>query len=1490
MDKVNIQNTSLEQSPSAKDLRKSCSIVLQDNYLERGAPHDNTAIFDISTKTAECYGTDLNEKVVDNSLVCGNSGESDLEQANSRKNTLPFERHKTLNSFCGEDHYSRKSPNAFIKDASSNPFITNPQLSLDPTIRQRGPVHLQSADLFENFSPVQKQRSLWIPTLPNIFAKGESIQLNDVEAPELIQYDAEKLSSIYPNIFNQQCIEIVRSDINSSLDSTLMQNCSPLRVGIVLSGGPAPGGHNVISGLFDYIKRHNPESQLFGFMGGFDGLFQGKYRVITSEFMDRFRNQGGFDMLWSGRGRINCNEDLYMSQEVCSDLAVQGLVIVGGDGSLSNAARLAEYFAENLPSCVVIGVPKTIDGDLKNPWITTSFGFDTAAKTYSEVIGNLCTDVTTGQQVYHFVRVMGRSASHLVLECALQTRPNLVFLGEEVEAKHLNLRDIVDEIIDLILARRDKGKLFGMVLVPEGLIEFIPEMKLLISELNNLMIYFGREGTEPLSPTDITKALTNPAAVALWKFLPETIQEQLLVDREASGYIQVARIATERLLKLLVENELQQRNISLQEIICMPHYFGYEGRCATPSNFDANYCYLLGYTAGCLIQKNKTGYISVARHLDLDPSLWLPAAIPFTRIMHIKKSSNNSTFPAVMRQLVDLNGALFNVFSEVREKWKLKDYYRCPGPIQFEGPVSGIANYTVVLPTKNDLLDGTGLLGLFSDLQKYRLLDRPELPSLCKNRHARAVAASQYLPKDPFTQRQVSLCYPYLCNRTQFYLQEVVEDSCTSPVEPGLRVAVVFLSRQAPGVTNILWGIYQRIKLVKGRCFGFFSKDGILTQRYIEITDKTLELHLNLGGMSLLGRASLHSLLTPENQEKARITCENLFLDGLIIVGSSLAMTEAAVTTEYFLSKGCRTSVIGVPATGSNNLSHELIETNVGFDTSSKVYASLIGNVLTDAASMPKYWHFVRLMGRQPSNEVLECALQTHPNVVIIAEEYGAGNKTLVDVVTDIADVVVKRANMGKNFGAVLIPDGLLMHLPNMNSLMNELTTLIKEAESTGSLNLLQNQLENIEKFSNTSANDQNASNSSFNWISRITPWSMALFKSLPKFIRRELTHVDMGEMRFTLIETELLLSQMVQQELERRKKKGLYHGKFMAVCHFFGYQGRSAMPSRFDAQLAFAFGHLAAICVESGLTGYCTTIRGLCGTTQEWKLGAIPFNSMLKFTAQQESCYLSDIQHGKNDMPIIPSAEVNLNGKAYRWLRSAVGQWQLQDRFCNPGPVQFHGKAADFYHRILHEEQADYFHMLRHVQLSARILKETCSFGVDEGFLKVVYANLNALLLLRFHQDDLVSYLPAFVDIQKYDARKKHIGQRPELRMFCSHNKSIDNLSDRTSTQNIPQKTNDNSHVTVASTSEASLVSESYASLKPQVVTSSVQSGESGNEGKSVGDSRTVSASDMFLPDGDENISFASNSDLTRLDPTCSSVVQDAGWGNQPGVEAYPC
>ncbi|EZG62792.1 6-phosphofructokinase [Gregarina niphandrodes] len=1294
--------------------------------------------------------------------------------------------------------------------------------------KRRVHTHLQSADLFAYFSPVQKERQKMTPVTCDALCSGGPTVLQELEIEGLEQLDGTELSRSFPNIYGQPVVSIeqdMSSDSSSGalvhpealITETPPMTVGPMTVGLVLSGGPAPGGHNVIAGVYDYIKRVNPASRMVGFKGGLDGLFNNEHIEVTDELMDRSRNSGGFDMFWSGRGMVTEKQKPLALQAVTT-LALNGLIVVGGDGSNSNAALLAEYFAAHKSNTNVIGVPKTIDGDLKNAAVECSFGFDTAAKTYSELIGNLCTDCSSGQGVWHFVRVMGRSASHLVLECAMQTRPNLVFIGEEVEAKNISLKEIVDDIVELVLERRAVKKDYGIVLVPEGLIGFIPEMKLLIAEMSEQLCK-GQQFDE---------GCLSQASQDLWHFLPSQIQQQLLTDREASGYVQVAKIATERLLILLVEEGLRARGIDIKTWNRMHHYFGYEGRCAMPSNFDANYCYNLGMTAGCLIHHRKNGYMAIVKDLVQEASLWTAAGVPFTKVMRMLDLPLGRV-PGVIRQLVDVKSPAFRVFESVRPDWRLGDYYRSPGPIQFLGPCADVSNCVVAVPSREDLLAGripelqhySGLgradtpkrFGCYSQLQQLRILWRPPIPDICHDPWASCSKATQYLPKDPYIRRQTLSYCPRLCKENEFHLQEI---KCSiSPAQASStqvrrrRVGVAFLSRQSPGLHNIVWGMRERLKLTGGTLLGFKrGAEGLLADQWIEVTDEDVQPFRNLGGADLLGRGTTHMLLDPTNRRRVLDVCRANALDGLVLVGSSLAMTETAYLAEYFLTKGSRCCVVGVPATASNNLAHELMETNIGFDTASKLYSSLIGNVLTDAASMPKYWHFVRLMGRQPSNEVLECALQTHPNCVVIAEEYGAAQKTLDDVVKDIADVVCERARATptpRNFGAVLIPDGLWHHLPTMKLLLQDLDRVMVAASAAGEQLQAEQELLDMANFAEevnsadapTTAGSLESTPKSRSpallespasasrllevgrsesalpeigrtesartdggvtraetvratppktrkWSQKIAPWSAAVWRSLPAYIRREFLTTDY-ELRDSFVETEVLLSQLVRAELERRKTRGEYVGTFQCVCHYFGYQGRSAMPSNFDATLGLVHGYLAAICVESAITGHLTTVRGLTGDVKDWKLGAIPFNCLLTLVPSQQNDAVHpqlSTAYTQEQLPILPNAETDLNSKALRWLMVARASWSKQDRFCNPGPIQFWGTASKFYHRILHEEQADYSRMLRHVQKYAEILRDACSFGVDEEFLKFAYSSLHGLLALRFYGDHLLTNL----------------------------------------------------------------------------------------------------------------------------------------------------
>lgn len=437
-----------------------------------------------------------------------------------------------------------------------------------------------------------------------------------------------------------------------------------LRIGVVFSGGQAAGGHNVISGLFDALPPH---SHLLGFLDGPAGIILGKYKELTQELVDGCRNQGGFDLIGSGRSKIETDEQFTASLNTVRSLKLDGLVIVGGDDSNTNAALLAEYFLRNDCPAKVIGVPKTIDGDLKNSYVPISFGFDTACKTYSETIGNIAKDALSAKKYYHFIRLMGRSASHIALECAWVTRPNLTLIGEEIAHEKKTLQDVVQTLRDLISARAQLGKHYGIILVPEGLIEFIPEIGALIKELNTLLATEIQDVTSKLSP----------AAHTCFSSLPQEIQKQLLLQRDPHGNVQVSLIETEKLLIQMLHGQKDFNAIS--------HFLGYEGRAGFPSNFDCTYCYSLGRTAALLIEQGFTGYMCAIQHLDRPVAEWQIGAVPLTALMGMEVRKGKEK-PVIQKALVDLKGEAFADFAAQREAWALQDHYRFPGPIQFFGP------------------------------------------------------------------------------------------------------------------------------------------------------------------------------------------------------------------------------------------------------------------------------------------------------------------------------------------------------------------------------------------------------------------------------------------------------------------------------------------------------------------------------------------------------------------------------------------------------------------------------------------------------------------------------------------------------------------------------------------------------------------------------------------------------------------------------------
>lgn len=533
-------------------------------------------------------------------------------------------------------------------------------------------------------SPLQNARYTYQPKLPpSIRGEVSTIGVELGKATESIS-DVDQLRSIFSKTFGKPIAKLTADAGNADAGTVRT-------VGVILSGGQAPGGHNVIAGLFDALKRANGKNRLLGFKRGPGGLVADDKIEITPEYMDQFRNTGGFDIIGSGRTKIETDEQFASARETCTKNGLDAVVVIGGDDSNTNAALLAEYFAAAGDSTQVIGVPKTIDGDLKNEYIESSFGFDTAVKTYAELIGNIERDADSAKKYWHFIKLMGRSASHIALECGLQTQPNVCIISEEVKEKKQTLDDVVGSIVDVVVKRAEAGDNFGVVLVPEGLIEFIPEMGSLIAELNDMLAesaeYFATLHTFEDQAEWVNKNLSRDSSY-VFSSLPSDIQRQLLMDRDPHGNVQVSRIETEKLLIEMVSNRLAELKVKGEyggKFSHQAHFFGYEGRSAFPSNFDADYTYSLGYTAFLLIANGLTGYISSVRNTARPADQWIAGGIPLTMMMNLEQRHGKQK-PVIKKALVELDGAPFRYFRDHRDEWAIATSYTFPGAIQYYGP------------------------------------------------------------------------------------------------------------------------------------------------------------------------------------------------------------------------------------------------------------------------------------------------------------------------------------------------------------------------------------------------------------------------------------------------------------------------------------------------------------------------------------------------------------------------------------------------------------------------------------------------------------------------------------------------------------------------------------------------------------------------------------------------------------------------------------
>lgn len=543
-------------------------------------------------------------------------------------------------------------------------------------------------------SPLQIERLKYQPKLPSSLQNGvNSLEMVEGSATQSVR-DQEEIKKLFANTYGKPTVTFKASSLSKESEAR--------NVGVILSGGQAPGGHNVIAGLYDALKKANSSSKLYGFLGGPSGIIDGKYIEFTDEFINEYRNTGGFDIIGSGRTKLETEEQFQKSLAVCKKLGISAVVIIGGDDSNTNAALLAEWFVKNNAGIQVIGCPKTIDGDLKNEQIEISFGFDTATKTYAELIGNIERDANSAKKYWHFVKIMGRSASHVALEAALQTQPNITLISEEVEAKKMSLASIIDYMTDIIVKRSNMGKNFGIAVIPEGLIEFIPEMGSMISNLNDIMASLESDPSFVNATTirekfDIVENRLDAANAKVYNSLPALIKGQLLADRDPHGNVQVSKIETEKLLIEMISSkldELKQQGEFIGKFSAQSHFFGYEGRCAFPSNFDADYCYSLGYNAYALISNGLTGYLSSVRNLTQPANEWVAGGVPLTMMMNMEKRHGEMK-PVIQKALVKLDGPVFKQLEENREDWAMNDRYLFPGAIQYFGP-SSVCDITTV--------------------------------------------------------------------------------------------------------------------------------------------------------------------------------------------------------------------------------------------------------------------------------------------------------------------------------------------------------------------------------------------------------------------------------------------------------------------------------------------------------------------------------------------------------------------------------------------------------------------------------------------------------------------------------------------------------------------------------------------------------------------------------------------------------------------------
>eukprot|EP00968_Pinguiococcus_pyrenoidosus_P025934 scaffold7039_cov255-Pinguiococcus_pyrenoidosus.AAC.18 len=1186
---------------------------------------------------------------------------------------------------------------------------------------ERSPAAKDARTVLSTFDDMRAQTP---PHIPTVLLDPKRVVLNEKEALGAAG-DLEMIEKLFPKCYGKPRVEFAVADEAQGANAAETQ---PLRVGCVLSGGQAPGGHNVIAGLFDCIRNIHPDSALIGFLDGPHGIYSGIYIEVDEQRMNMYRNTGGFDMLGSGRHKIEKPEHFEASMKVCTDLDLDGLVVIGGDDSNTNACLLGEYFLQHGCKTVVVGAPKTIDGDLRNQFIPISFGFHTACRVYSEQVSNVMTDALSSQKYWHMIRLMGRAASNIALEVALQTGPNVCLISEEVAEREQSLSGISKAIATTICQRAQAGKDYGIVLLPEGLIEFIPEFKLLIEEINDIM---AKGGVHPTEEAVMHALSFNNKAV--FSYLPSDIKLQLLLDRDPHGNVQVAKIETERLLAQTVAQELELlREHGQYDGTFRPqfHSFGYEGRCAAPTPFDASYCYALGSTAAMLMYKRQCGLMAAVTDLLRAPEDWVCGGVPITMLMNMELRHGKDK-PVIKKALVELDGKPFETFAELREKWALNDVYRCVGPTQFARDLDSFnIPYTTrlefaesesafpALPASSGkfetyLVHGRGKpILLFEDgptkntVMQQRTAHEMELPACLgtvgqgvsayvgepvQNSSARDETLSKAtLPLTSETRELITLSVPELANAV-FRAGKPVEGVAAAPGP--CKIGVAFCGRQSPGGHNILCGLMKAVEARAdgSQLLGFVGgTGGIMHRSFIQLTSQYLDKFLNMGGYQALGRTV--DRLRGDAALNAVEACRELDLDGLVLVGGSRTATDAAFLAEGMEKAEVKTVVVHVPCGADGRMSNQFVPCSVGFDTMSRVTASLVGNLAVDGASARKYYYFVRVIGGEASHIAVEVALKTQPNAILVAEEVAARRLSLGDIIRQLADMVAERADAKRNFGLVVVPEGLLPAIPEVGVLIGELNELFAKQGNPPSIP---------------------ASEA----MKCLTSWSGALLQALPTFAQEQLLlqRQSDGNIQLQQVETEKLLATLVGEELSRRKSADAFSGKYSFVTTSIGYQARSSVPSNFDCALGISHGVAAATLVFNRLNGYMTSLSNLAAKPNQWLADAIPLVALLS------------VVPASKELAVVP-AKLGMDSPEMKVLREWREAWVRQDAFLNPGPLQVQDVGIERPTRIA-EGKRDYLLDLSLVRDALSRVHKALRPGVDQGVLQISSRSLMNLV-----------------------------------------------------------------------------------------------------------------------------------------------------------------